>query len=261
MKPKIPTLILLVILALSGHACTTSTTSQTQAPPTINPVTSSPSPSPSTNLESPQPTDPTGLPTTGIEATPTQVPKFFLEEWQGDTNAWKWFSTHGNDNLWDVYNEAGVLVFYLTGEEIYSYFIYRPWDYERVQVTTQIENRSPTKNTTSIVCNYSETIGWYEFNIGTNGLWEVRAHDTLGRTGYVSLLSGGSKTIKTGEAINEFSATCLGNHLTLTINGTQVLDFTDNYMKYTKGKVGLGVISFDELPILIESTWVKISEP
>jgi hypothetical protein len=112
-----------------------------------------------------------------------------------------------------------------------------------------------------IICNYTDENGWYEFNIGTDGLWEVRLHDTLGKTGYLSLKSGGSLAIQTGTKINEYTATCNGNHLTLSINETEVLDFTDQIKKYNRGKIGLGVFSFSEVPVLIESAWVKISQP
>jgi hypothetical protein len=195
-------------------------------------------------------------------AAPTPPPpQFFTNEWEDNTNNWRWFSTSGNDNLWDVYNEAGVLVFSLLGKDTNAYFIYKPWDYEKVQISTRIEVRSKTKSSTVIICNYSEAVGWYEFNIGTDGIWDVRLHDTLGKTGYLLLINGGSLAIQTGEGINEYTATCDGNNLRLSINGTEVLDFTDQIMKYKQGKIGLGVISFSEVPILIESDWVKISQP
>ena len=161
----------------------------------------------------------------------------------------------------DVYNEAGVLVFSVLGKDTNAYFIYKPWDYGKVQISTRIEVRSYTKSSTVIFCNYSADVGWYEFIIGTDGLWDLRLHDTLGKTGYLSLLSGGSLAIQTGEGINEYTATCNGNRLTLSINGTEVFDFTDEIMKYEQGKIGLGVFSYSEVPILIESAWVKISQP
>lgn len=262
MKSKLPPIIPLVVLFIFGHACSTPTLSlpSTSSPSTAIP-SPSPTPSPLASLESGEPAAQTPVPTVPVEATPTQLPKYFTEEWEGKTTDWRWFSTHGDDNLWDVYNEAGVLVFYLTGKDTYAYFIYNPWDYEKVQVSTQIEIRSKTKSTTVIVCDYSDTIGWYEFNIGSDGLWEIRAHDTLGHTGYVSLISGGSKAIDTGEGVNEYTATCTGNHLTLSINGTQALDFTDKLMKFSQGKIGLGILSNSQVPILAESAWVKISQP
>jgi hypothetical protein len=193
--------------------------------------------------------------------TPTQVPIYFTEEWDGDTYQWFGFSTTGDSNLWDVYNEAGVLVFSLTGKKITNYFIYRPWGYDQVQVTTQIENRTLTKSTTIIVCNYSDSLGWYEFDIDSDGLWQIRVHDTLGQTGYLSLMNGGSKAIHTGAAVNEYTITCIDNKLSLTINGTKAAEYTDNILKFTNGKIGLGAISYTELPILLESAWIKISTP
>jgi hypothetical protein len=147
------------------------------------------------------------------------------------------------------------------GKNTSAYFVYTAWDYDKVTISTQIEVRSNTKSSTAIICNYSEVNGWYEFDIGTDGLWEVRLHDTLGKTGYLSLVSGGSLAIQTGEGINEYSATCNGNHLNLSINETEVLDFTDEIMKYERGKIGLGILSYTQVPVLVESAWVKINRP
>jgi len=193
--------------------------------------------------------------------SPTLPSKFFNDEWDDNTNNWKWFSTSGNDNLLDVYNEAGVLVFSLLDKDTNAYFIYKPWEYDNVRISTQFEVRSNTKISTVIICNYTDEYGWYEFDIGTNGLWDVRLHDTLGKTGYLSLISGGSLAIQTGQGINEYTATCNGNHLNLSINGSEVLDFTDETMKFERGKIGLGVLSYSQVPVLVESAWVKVNQP
>lgn len=193
--------------------------------------------------------------------TSTPIPKYFTEDWNGATDQWTWFSTRGNDNLWDVYTEAGVLVFYMTGRKIDGYFIYTPQEYDKVKVTTQVENRAYYTGTFVIVCNYSETLGWYEFDIGSDGLWAMRAHDTLGNTGYLDLLSGGSKSIRTRFNVNEYSATCDGNHLTLFANGTNIAEFTDKILDLKSGKIGLGVLSGDQVPVLMESAWVRVEQP
>ena len=193
--------------------------------------------------------------------SPTPIPKFFINEWDKNTDNWSWFSTGGDDNLWDVYNEADVLVFTLLGKDTNAYFVYEGWDYDKVKISTQVEVRTETKSSTIIICNYAESIGWYEFNIGTNGLWEVRLHDTQGKSGYLSLQSGGSLAIQTGKGINEYTAICDGNHLSLTINGSEVLDYIDQIKQFKRGKIGLGVFSYSEVPVLVESAWVKVSQP
>lgn len=218
------------------------------------------------NTSSPTQTQQTGndaspLPDGTQVYTPTPPPLFFTEEWNADSSDWKWFSTHGNDNLWDVYTEAGVLVYYLTGKEISSYYFYEPRDYDQVKVSTRVENRSKTQSSIVLICNYSETWGWYEFDIGTNGLWQIRVHDSKNRTGYLELKSGGSKGIHTGEAINEYSITCEGNRLSLAVNGTLAVEYMDKILNLSEGKVGIGVLSSNQVPILVEFDWVKISPP
>lgn len=149
----------------------------------------------------------------------------------------------------------------LTGKDISVYFIYRPWEYEQVKITTKIENRAFATSSAVIVCDYTDALGWYEFDIGSDGLWQIRAHDTKGHTGYLTLLDGGSKSIKTRLAVNEYAVTCIGNSLSLEINGTKVADYTDKLLNFSKGKIGLGAISNSQIPVLIESDWIRISKP
>lgn len=262
MNRRITSFFLLITLSLVGHACSSNTPTQqlnvTILPSDITPNSSlTPDPTSISQTDNSSTNEPQGL----LTPSPTLVPHYFTEEWNDDPIQWFLFSTKGNDNLWDVYNEAGVLEMSLTGKEISVYFIYRPWEYEHVKVTTKIENRAFATSSIVIVCNYSEELGWYEFNIGTDGLWQIRAHDTKGHTGYLTLMDGGSKSIHTREAFNEISATCNGNELSLTINGTKVVDYKDNLLIYSKGKIGLGAISNSQIPVLLESSWIRVSKP
>lgn len=231
--------------------------------PSMVPTRQLPSTSPQFSSTSIQTINPVITSEETITTTPssTPPPKFFTNEWDVDTTKWNWFSTRGDDNLWDVYNEAGILVFSLLGKDTNAYFVYTPHDYEKVTIRTRIEVRSNTKSSTVIVCNYSEENGWYEFNIGTDGLWDVRLHDSLGKTGYLSMISGGSLAIDTGEGFNEYTASCNGNHLSLSINGSEVIDYTDQIKKFERGKIGLGILSYSQVPILVESAWIEISQP
>jgi hypothetical protein len=262
MVARLTAFISLVSLVLLVQACQPSTALPQLSSPTSKHVTVSPDPT--HPVQSPLPELPTkdtvpSDPTLGI--TPTQIPRFFLEEWDENTGNWEDFLTIGDRNLYDIYNEAGVLVLSLTGKDISSYFIYESGEYDRVNISTRMENRSEGKISTILVCNYSETQGWYEFDMGSDGFWQIRAHDTRGRTGYVDLQSGGTEAISLGTAVNEYTVTCIGNKLGLSINGTKIFEFTDNFMKYSSGKIGLGLISYSQVPVLVESAWIRISEP
>ena len=257
MQTKVLLTFSLAILILIGNSCTPTLIIHSPYTPTPT----FPSPSLTPVIKTLQPLESTATPPLQVGLTPNLTPKYFTEEWQGDHTGWTWFSTHGDDNSWDVYSEAGVLVFYLTGKEIYSYYVYQSQEYEKVRITVKVENRSKTISSTTIVCNYSETLGWYEFNISTNGLWEIRAHDTHGDRGYVLLKSGGSKTIHRGEAINEYSVSCIGNQLTLFANGKKLTEYTDDSMNFAQGKIGIGILSFEQVPVLQEFAWIKIEAP
>jgi hypothetical protein len=106
-------------------------------------------------------------------------------------------------------------------------------------------------------------VGWYEFNIANNGLYEILYAEVAsnGNIGYNRIANGGSNAIKQGKETNEYAITCKGDVLTLYINGDEVNSVTEKTYGLRSGEVGMSVSAFNVLPILIEMDWVKISEP
>lgn len=252
---------MLIGLSMLGGACSLNVPTEQPSHPSPSSSISATSLTPELSTSQPWGITGTQAEPTSLTPAPTQIPRYFTEEWDGDTSHWFWFTTLNNDNFVDIYTEVGVLEISLTGKNVSSYFIYQPWGYDQVQVTTQIENRTLTKSTIVIVCDYTDDLGWYEFDIDSDGVWQIRLHDTLGQTGYLSLQNGGSRAIHTGQAFNEYTVTCVGNDLSLSVNGTKVVEYTDKILKFKHGKIGLGAISYDEIPVLIESDWITISQP
>lgn len=110
-----------------------------------------------------------------------------------------------------------------------------------------------------LVCHYSD-YGWYEFSISNGGEWWIWAYDAYGN-GYDMLASGGSMAVRMGKDVNEYVVLCEGNTLSLYINGQHTHTLTDKNYAFREGQVGLGVSSFDVLPIIMEWDWVEIAQP
>ena len=70
-----------------------------------------------------------------------------------------------------------------------------------------------------------------------------------------------SYAIKQGKEVNEYSISCKGDELSLTINGDEVTTVTEKNYGLRDGQIGVSVSSFNVLPILIEMDWIEISEP
>jgi S1-C subfamily serine protease len=187
-----------------------------------------------------------------------EAPAFYVEEFDPDSSNvqyWSWFLTNGDENGFDIYTEGGKLVFDITGKHIYSYFAYDPYFYEDVRLDAIAENRGMNNNNVSLICRATDE-GWYEFSIANNGLWWIYGYDG----DYSMLANGGSTAVNMGKDVNEYTILCYGDTLALYINGNEIHTLHENNFAFREGQVGIGVSSFDVLPIIVEFDWVAISE-
>src|SRR5512145_2742098 len=118
-------------------------------------------------------------------------------------------------------------------------------------------------NNITLICRYREDEGWYEFNVFNSGLYNILYgyYEKDGNINYARIADGGSTKIKAGKEINTYKIICNDRKLALYINGTETRVVEDNQHVLRKGKIGIGVSSFNQLPIKVEFEWVKISEP
>ena len=159
--------------------------------------------------------------------------------------------------------DGGNLVWNFDSEYVYYYLFYNAFTYEDVKVEARADNRGKNNNNISLICRYDEEVGWYEFNIANNGLYDILYAEVLdsGKIRWNRIANGGSNAINQGKEVNEYSITCQGDELTLNINGDEVISIKDKKYGLRSGQAGISVSSFDVLPILIEMDWLRISEP
>ena len=62
-----------------------------------------------------------------------------------------------------------------------------------------------------------------------------------------------------GKDVNEYTAICDGDKLTLMINGEEIR--TVRHSRLESGKAGLSVSSFDFTPVVIEFDYFTVSVP
>lgn len=193
-------------------------------------------------------------------STAGDPPAYYVEEFDTEfPENWSWFTISGDENQFWLYTNNGSLVFELQGANLFTYLLYDPWIYESVIIGGSVENRGKNTNNVGLVCHYSD-FGWYEFSISNGGEWWIWAYDAYG-TGYDLLASGGSMAVRMGKDVNEYVVACEGNTLSLYINGQHTHTMTDKNHAFREGQVGLGVSSFDVLPIIMEWDWVEIAQP
>ncbi len=264
MKALRPLLFIVSLISIVGLACGGSTTPPTvTAFPTQEVLPTNPPPQPT---EAP-PTE--EVPTEVVTEEPvSQAQQFFTEEFDTPLSGdWSIF-TITDPNVSDlekvtVEADSGSLVWDFDSEYVYYYLFYNAFEYEDVKVEARADNRGKNNNSVSLICRYDEEVGWYEFNIANNGLYDILYAEVLdnGKIRYNRVANGGSNAIKQGKDVNEYSATCQGEELTLHINGDEVISIDERNYSLRSGQAGVSVSSFNVLPILIEMDWIRISEP
>ena len=153
----------------------------------------------------------------------------------------------------------GAMVFDLQGNNLWVYVTYKPFKYTDVEISITADNRGKNNNTVTLFCRQSSE-GWYEFSIANSGSYWIYAYDTT--TGeYNTIFNDNSKEIKQGKGTNEYTASCVGDELTLNINGTEVKTIRDVKYKFRDGTVGFGVSSFSTIPILVNVGEFTVSQP
>ena len=211
---------------------------------------------------------------TPVPPTPTpEIVQFYTEEFERDLKYWPTFIVDQRGFGGAVIVKEPIDVIVLSAENgffkfdiertwQYVYSIYDPFDYEDVRLDARASNLGTNNNSISLICRYTEDSGWYEFNIGNNGLFDIYYAKVRPEDGYVnySLISeGGSNKINQGFDVNEYGIICKEDTLTLYINGNLTKESKDS--RLTSGKVGISVSSFPNLPVRVNFDWVTISQP
>jgi hypothetical protein len=265
MKTLRPMLFFFSLLLIVGLACSGGATPPTAAPPPTQVVQvvqpTLPPPTEFIPTEPPVTEEPTEPPTPEAQA-------FFTEEFDNPLSSdWNSFTiydeTYSDLDKVTVEAEDGNLVWNFDSEWVYYYLFYNAFDYEDVKIEAIADNRGRNNNYVSLVCRYDSEVGWYEFNVANNGLYNILYAEVLdnGKIRYNRIANGGSNAIKQGKETNEYSATCQGDELTLHINGDEVIQFKEKKYALRSGLVGISVSSENVVPILIEMDWIRISEP
>jgi len=194
--------------------------------------------------------------------SPTPSPRFFTENFDMIPPAWAIIQT-GNESSPQIKAEGGALIFELNAPYTWTYAIYGAHDYTDIRIDASFENRGTSPEAIGLVCRYSEQNGWYEFNISTDGTYNILYGQWMaqGIASYAPIANDTSEYIKRGETQYELGLACQQNTLWLYINQKLFRKIDVAHYGLTEGKVGLAVSSFENTPVISAFDWVKVSEP
>lgn len=143
------------------------------------------------------------------------------------------------------------------------YALYGAQDYATVRVETKFINNALSPASIGLICHYSETDGWLEYNVSTDGTYNVLFGKWLanGIADYLPILSGSSNEIQQSGVEQQIGMGCSGEILSLLINGKIIRNVDVSRFELAEGKVGVTASSFENTPVIVSFDWVTVSEP
>jgi S1-C subfamily serine protease len=187
---------------------------------------------------------------------------FYTEEFDTSYKPDNWSSFtlgSGTDKNLVIQQEDNYLKFDLGDKDLYVYYMYNPYTYQDVSLTLNAENRGRNNNNVSLICRMNKDgTQWYEFSVESGGVWYLYAYDN-GK--YNILNNGGTTALKQGKDVNEYKMDCVGNEITMYINGTELKTVKDTTYGYDEGFVGFNISSLNVLPITVNVNWFDIAQP
>lgn len=236
-------------------ACQQATPTPVSAPsvtPTVS-VTNTPTSVPFTDTPSPTPT---------IEFTPTPLPRLFTNEFDSPLAGWTVLQT-GNEASASVKAENNTLFLQMDSPFVWTYAVYDSQQYENIRIDARFTNQAGSPASIGLVCWYSETEGWLEYNISSDGTYNVLYGQWLadGIADYLPVLSASSNAILPSGTSQEIGLICSGTTLSLFIDQILIRSVDVSRFALAGGKVGMTASSFENIPVIASFDWVKVSEP
>jgi hypothetical protein len=235
--------LLLVGCLILVTACQPATATLEPFFPTSTPP-ASPSPIPATF---------TPEPTSTPAPSPTSFPRMFTNEFDSSLEGWVILQA-GNESVPNIKNENSTLVLQMDSVYTWLYALYGAQDYSNVRVDTQFTNRALTPSSAGLICRYSEEDGWFEYNVSSDGKYNVLYGRWLsvGIPEYLPIVDGTSREIQPSGAAQKIGLACFDT----LFRQVDVARY-----ELITGKVGMAASSYENAPIVIGFDHVTVSEP
>ena len=204
----------------------------------------------------------TPQPTLTPELTPTPLPRLFTNEFDSSLAGWVILQA-GNDSVPNIKTENSKLTLQMDSPFTWVYAVYGAQDYDDVRVDTQFENQAGSPSSIGLICRYSEADGWLEYNVSTDGTYNVLYGQWLanGIADYLPLLSAPSVDIQPSGATQVIALICSDTTLGLYINEKLIRSVDVSRYELSAGKIGITASSFENAPVIASFDWVQVSEP
>jgi hypothetical protein len=136
-------------------------------------------------------------------------------------------------------------------------------NFSDVVITTQARQVSgPDDNAYGVICRYQNEQNFYLFLVSGDGYYAIGKYQT--GSDQITYLTGDgrfqfSDIINQGIATNQIRATCVGNELSLAVNGLPLATVTDP--TFVMGDVGVGVSTLEPGTAVVEFDQLEVLAP
>jgi hypothetical protein len=200
--------------------------------------------------------------TATLEFTATPFPRLFTDEFDGSLAGWTVLQA-GSEAAPNVKTENSKLSLQMDSPYTWAYALYGAQDYQDVRIDVQFANQAGSPASIGLICRYSETEGWLEYNVSTDGTYNVLRGKWLasGIADYVPIVNGSSSAIQPSGAVQQIGLVCSGTTLSFSIDQNVIRTIDISRYKLAEGKIGIVAASFENAPVVAAFDWVKVSEP
>jgi len=246
-------LLLIGCLILMAGCTPQATPAPTAIAPLFPTETPPPTPVPVTDTPAPTPTP---------EPTATPFPRFFTTEFDGSLAGWVILQA-GNEATPNITIENSRLLFQMDAPYTWVYGLYGTHDYDNVRVDTKFINNAMSPASIGLICRYSETGGWFEYNVTTDGTYNLLYGKWLTNSvaEYLPILDGASNAIQQSGMEQTIGMICSGTTVTMLIDDNVIRSADVSRFELASGKAGITASSYENVPVIASFDWVTVQEP
>jgi hypothetical protein len=114
-----------------------------------------------------------------------------------------------------------------------------------------------------LICRYSDTDGWFEYNVTTDGTYNLLYGKWLstGVAEYLPVVNGSSNAIQQSGMEQTIGLICTGTTVTMLIDDVVIRNADVSRFELTSGKSGVTASSYENVPVIASFDWVRVGQP
>ena len=211
-------------------------------------------------LHTPAPATSTpAIPTPTDIPPPTPIPRYFTDDFTSLSSYWEFFQTGGTFTPSAVFENERLRVD-IPSADTWWMGIHNAHTYADVSIRAKVS--AGPSGAVGLVCRYSEAFGWYEFNVASDGTYNVLYGKWLAPevAQYIPLVTGGSNRLSTGGLDYELGLSCQDNFLNIYANDALIRRVEVTNFGLVEGHIGVTAASFREVTMTAVFDWVQVEE-